>query len=451
MNKNLKIILLALMATSFLGVEARAQQSDTLTLNLQSAIDIALSESPTVKVANKEIERVDYSKKSAWYSVFPSLEASGQFSKYYVPAKMSMMGQVMDSPADFNAQGSLQLSLPLFAPALWHTISMSELDIQLAVEKAHASKITLCNDVTKAYYNVLLAQDSYLALKSGYALAEEVYNQAQKRFELGLAAQYDAISAEVQMKNLQPNLLEVENGIEQAKMLLKVLIGLDVALPLKITGNLSDFENEIIERNSLQVLSADNNTDLRQMDIQKKQLEKGLQLQFSQRLPTLAAFGTYGYAGTGNKETTMNFGEMPILVEKSKEWFSQGLLVGVQLNVPLTGIFTNTAKEKQIKIQLQQLDLQRDYLKNSIDVQLRTAQNNMDKAAKQSEAAKKNVQLSQKGYDIAAKRYENGMGTVIELQNASLALTQAYLAYNQAIATYLTAKSDLDKLLGKEK
>lgn len=449
-----KKISIACMTILF-SATAKAQGAQPpVVLTLEKAIEIALSENPSVKVAVWEIPKVNYARKSAWYGLIPTLEVTGQYSKYLAPATMSLAGMVVELPTDFNATATLQLSLPLFVPALWKSIQMTEIDMQLAVEKAYASKITLRNDVTKAYYGVLLAQDSYKALQDGYSLAEEVYNQAKKRFDLGLSAEYDMISAEVQMKNLQPNLLEVENGIERAKLYLKVLMGVNASVPLIIKGNLSDYEKDIHNAGfpfggkeaTTPFRGAEGNTDLKQLDIQKQLLRKSLQLQQTQRMPTLAAFGQYGYAGTGNNAATSFFtGEFS---PANQSWYSQGLLVGLQLNIPLTGIFTNTFKEKQTAIQIRQIDIQRDYLEKTIDLQIRTAVDNMNKAAKQADAAKKNRQLAQKGYEIASKRYENGAGTVLELQNASLALTQSQLTYNQSIESYLSSKSDLNKILG---
>jgi outer membrane protein TolC len=439
------------LVTILLPFTAKAQGvQPPIELTLEKAIEIALSKNPSVKVADMEIQKVDYAKKSAWYGLIPSLEVTGQVGKYLTPASMSMMGQVMNSSAVFTARTSLQLSLPLYAPALWKSIQMTVLDMQLAVEKAYASKITLRNDVTKAYYSVLLAQDSYKTLKDGYSLAEEVYNHAKRRFELGLSAEYDVISAEVQMKNLQPNLLEVENGIEQTKLYLKALMGINASIPLIIKGDLSSYEKDIVQTNSSSNRSTDGNTDLKQLDIQKQQLQKTLELQQTQRMPTLAAYGTYGFEGTGNRATIINFGGMPIDVQASKEWYSQGLIAGLQLKIPISGIFTNIAKEKQTSIQIRQLNIQRDYLEENIDLQIRAAIDNMNKAAKQVEAAKKNEQLAQKGYEVSSKRYENGAGTVLELQNASLALTQSQLTYNQSIASYLSAEADLDKIIGSD-
>ena len=94
--------------------------------------------------------------------------------------------------------------------------------------------------------------------------------------------------------------------------------------------------------------------------------------------------------------------------------------------------------------------LQRFQAENALHLQALTALDKMNKAVKQVEAARKSVELSEKAYSISSKRYENGAGTMIELQNASLAITQSRLSYHQAISEYLSAKADLEKLLGKE-
>jgi len=431
----------------FGGAQPKGQ--DTLRVSLNQALEIALSDNPTIKIADKEIQRVDYSKKNAWLGLLPSLSGTAQMGKYIVPAAMSMMGQVIDSPTDFTASLGVSLSLPLFAPALWHSIQMTTLDMQLATEKAYASKITLRNDVTKAYYNLLLAQDSYRSLQEGYNTAKENYEQAKRRFELGLAAEYDYISAEVQLNNLLPSLLQVENGIAQAKMYLKVLMGVNSAVPLAVEGSLADFEAGVAQAAASRRVSLLQNTDLRQLDIQLQVLNKSVHLQRTQRMPVLAAFGSYNYSGTGNKETNINFGQLPIAVPKSTEWYGQGLILGLQLNVPIFNGSSNIIKEKQIKLQGVELELQRDYLQSSLTLQAHTAIDNMNKSAKQMESAKKGVDLATKGYTISTKRYETGAGTMLELQSAALALTQARLSYHQAIADYLTAKADYEKIIGE--
>jgi outer membrane protein TolC len=395
---------------------------------------------------------VDYTQRSAWNNILPNLSAQGQYAHFLTPGRMTMMGQVMDSPARYSASLGLNLSLPLFAPGLWHSIKMTTLDMQLAVERANASKITLRNDVTKAFYGVLLAKDSYETLKAGLALAEDVFEQTKKRFEVGLVSEFDVISAEVQVKNLQPTIMEVKNGIAQAKMFLKVLMGVEISQEIYVEGSLIDYQTIVNSANAQRVLSINENTDLRQLDIQQQQLSRALSMQRTQRMPTLAAFSSIGYDAMATRATTLLLGEppmqMPIDIQKRTDWFFTGFIAGVRLNIPISGLYTNIARERQTRIQINQLAEQRDYLEDLLNMQLRTALNNMDVAAKQAETARENERLAQRGYDIALKRYETGMGIMLEVQNASNQLMQAQLSHNQAIANYLNTKTDLEKLLG---
>lgn len=452
--KHLKTKILALAIflcglSAFTAQAQAAQSSDILRLTLDDVLAIALSESPTIKIADKEIQRVDYSKKSAWNNVLPSLSASGQYAHFLVPGEMAMMGQVMDAPTTYNATVGLNLSLPIFAPALWHNIKMTTLDMQLAQERAQASKIQLRNDVTVRFYDVLLAQDSYNSLLSSFSLAEEAYRQANTRFELGLGSEFDAISAEVMMMSIKPNLLLVETGIETAKMMLKILMGIDINQPLAIAGNLADYEIDMKNADYLLNNSLENNSDLRQLSIQQQQLELALRMQRTQRMPTLAGFATYGYQGMGNRDMTISFGGMPIQVEKSNDWFNQGLIAGVQLNIPLSGILTNRSNERQTRLQIEQVDIQREVLEQSLSMQLQTAISNMNSLIKQAEVAQKNLNMAQRAYDISVKRFEVGAGAFIETQNALNMLTATNVTYHQAIFNFLSARANLERLLGE--
>ena len=63
-------------------------------------------------------------------------------------------------------------------------------------------------------------------------------------------------------------------------------------------------------------------------------------------------------------------------------------------------------------------------------------------------ASQEAVRSAEKGYQIAEKRYQTGEGTLVELNDADVALLQARLNYNQAIFDFMTAKAELDKMNG---
>jgi outer membrane protein len=79
-------------------------------------------------------------------------------------------------------------------------------------------------------------------------------------------------------------------------------------------------------------------------------------------------------------------------------------------------------------------------VKNNIDL--------INKNVKQIMATQSSVKQAKKGYEITLKRYETGLGTIVELNTAALAVTNAELQYKNAIYDYLAAKADLEKVLG---
>jgi len=107
-------------------------------------------------------------------------------------------------------------------------------------------------------------------------------------------------------------------------------------------------------------------------------------------------------------------------------------------------------KSKQIKIQQEELKDQRDNLKKNIELQMITSLDNIKKAIEKIESNKKAMSQAEKAMTISKKRYEVGSGTFLDITNSELAYIQAGLSYNQSIYDFLSSKSDLEKILGKE-
>jgi outer membrane protein TolC len=75
---------------------------------------------------------------------------------------------------------------------------------------------------------------------------------------------------------------------------------------------------------------------------------------------------------------------------------------------------------------------------------------NMASSIAQIGSNKTAVQQADKAVMISEKRYEVGRGTILELNQSEVALTQAELTYNQSIYDYLNNRADLDYTLGRE-
>ena len=72
------LLLLSIMPT--LNAE-NIEKQDTLALTLDECITIALDQNPTIKVADMEITRVDYSKKEIIGQLLPSISFGGTYNR----------------------------------------------------------------------------------------------------------------------------------------------------------------------------------------------------------------------------------------------------------------------------------------------------------------------------------------------------------------------------------
>lgn len=414
-------------------------KSDTLTLTLDECISIALSENPTIKVADMEIERVEYSKKETIGQLLPEISFGGQYSRTIEKQSMSMNGQTFKVGSDNSYSTGFSASLPIISVQLWKSLKLSNNQILQNIEKARESRLSLVNQVENAYYGLLYAQDALNVLVENRETAKfnaEIY---KKKFENGTASEYDVLRADVQVKNIEPSILDMENTISQAKLQLKLLMGMNMAYNIKVTGNLADYQNSMYEKVLDTNVNLSNNSSLRSLDLQTDYLKKALEVQKGSWFPTLALSANYNWTALNNGTPFKNLDWNPYST------------VGVSLSIPLFQGGRRYTKQKQAEIAYREMTWQRENLENSLNLQVQTQFNNIQKSVSQIETNKAGVEQAVKANQIMEKSFRIGAASYLDLRDSENALMSAKLAYYQSIYNYLTAQSQLAYLLGNSK
>lgn len=313
---------------------------------------------------------------------------------------------------------------------------MTQVDIELAMEKARASRIDLVNQVKKSFFSLLLAEESYNVFKETYRTDSLNLVNIQNRYKQGVVAEYDVITADVRLKGIIPNIIQAENMKKIAELQLKMLMGIDADVPLKINGALTDYEATMFDS----VIPADTslveNSDLRQFDLAARQAKTAYEIQRLQFAPTLTSSFNYMYMSQNNDFKFRQYRWDP---------FST---LGITLSIPLFHGGQRYNNMKQAEIQLYQLSEQRKDVERGLKLSIKNNYDLMTKSIEQVVATETSVQMARRGYEITQKRYETGMGTITDVNTAALAVTNAELQYRNAIYDYLSAKTDLEKILG---
>ena len=435
------VLVLGSVMTVF-AAAAQTPQGEVVTLTLEQALEIALSENPTIKIADQEIEIKRYAKQGTYASLYPQIDATAQYQRVIEKQTMSMdfggQTQSIKVGSDNSFNGGVTAAMPIVNAQLWTSLKTSALDVELAVEKARSSRLDMVEQVAKAYYSALMAKESLALYKRVYDNAVENNKNVKKKYDVGSVSEYDLITSNVSVQNAIPNVFEAENSVTLTLWQLKALLGIDLQKNIDVAGSLMDYEAAMSYGYDLAQLNLEDNSTMKQFDIQEQQLQKALKLTKMANVPTLSINAAYLYTALGN--------DGKFFVRDAWNPYSYA---GVQLNIPIFAGNAKRAATRQARLNLSNIQLQRENTERQLRVAIVQYINNMDTSVKQFHSANATVEQAQRGYDISVKRYEIGSGTLVEVDNSQLALTQAELSRNQSVYNFLTSKVALDKVLGK--
>ena len=466
------------MLAQFNSNEKPADVQNPIVITLEQALEIALSENISVKVADMEIERTGYAKKGAYAALFPQIDLSGAYQRtikkqvMYMDIDMSsIMGGAMGGetggsgaeqlPEDTESSSSsssssssgggmevgrwntwsagLSAAMPLINAQVWQSIKISGLDVDLAVEKARSSRLDMVSQVKNAYYSTLLAKEAFEVYKQVYENAFQNLEETQKKYDAQKASEMELVRAKTTVASAVPNVYNAESSVILALWQLKAVLGVDLDLNIDIAGKLGDYAQHMFyDIHQHDAATLDHNTTMKQLAIQAEMLAETIKLQKYASLPSLAFAFNFSMNAMTND---FKFSEY--------RWTPYST-VGLSLNIPIFAGGKRYQQIRQAKNQYNQVQLQTTNTERQLKIAIRQSLNTMETNMKSYYAAQEAVASAQKGYDITEASYRVGKSTLIELNDAQLALTQSRLAESQAIYNFLAAKTQLEQTLGQD-
>ena len=329
--------------------------------------------------------------------------------------------------------------MPLVNAQLWKSIKISGLDVEMAVEKARSSRLDMVTQVKNAYFGTLLAKEAFNVYKEVYENAVKNLEEAQKKYDAQKSSEMELIRAKTTVANAVPNVYNAESSVILALWQLKAVLGVDLDMNIDIEGRLSDYAQQMFyDIHQYDEVDLDRNTTMKQLAIQAEMLAENIRIQQYAYIPSLSIAFNYSMNAMTND---FNFSEY--------RWTPYSY-VGLSLNIPIFSGGKRYQQVRQAKNQHQQILLQQVNTERQLKIAIRQSLTTMETNMKSYYAAKDAVASAQKGYDIVEAAYGVGRSTLIELNDAQLALTQSQLAESQAIYNFVTAKAQLEQTLGQD-
>lgn len=459
MKKDLLFILLTLLLLPHLT------SAQLKVFTLDEAINTAISNNRDINVSVLNTKKSQAAVNEAYGYAMPSIDASAYYSHFLEKPKTSfpdfqalltnatysilfdegvipkdnskyvpVESQLQSFAQSNNYEASLTLTQIIFSSAVFEGIGASQTYYELAKSELQNTVSKTVLSVQKAFYGVLLAKAVLDITYASYTNSEENFENVKALYTEGMVSEFDMLQAEVQVENIRPLVLRMENVLKSAKNGFKITLGIDQSEEVDVSGEIVLEPLDLADESDLIQEAMKSNFNIKTLDLKKQVDEAFIQLDVSRYWPTLAGFANYSYAGSSDAWNYQNYSYSTI---------------GLNLSINLWEGNRTKNKVEQSTITYKQTEEQLLQLKDYTTLEVKATVLELIRVKSLLEVQERTVQLAQRAYDIAKVRYQEGAGSQLELRNSDQELRQARLNRVQAIYSYLVTKYELDQLLGR--
>lgn len=425
----------------FISASAKAQEK----WNLLKCVEYAMTNNISVRQTDLQTRLAELQLKQSKLGQLPNLNFSGGpgFSngRNQDPTTFSLITQ-----SYLSANMQLQSSAEIFN---WfskrNTIAANEWEVQAAKANTDKLKNDIALTVANAYLQILLAMEQEKIATIQLQQSQAQLSNTRKLVDAGSLPELNASELEAQVARDSSTLISAKGNVQQNILTIKAYMALDAATPFEIdtppvdripVEKIADLQPETVY-----ALAIANMPQQKANDFKLKAAEKNSAAAKGSLYPTISMFGSLGssYNSRAKEVTGINsfytdtigrvnvsgvpynvVSDFPIYSSNKQGFFSQvnqnfRQTVGLTLSVPIFNGYNSRATYERSRINIRNLQLQKDLDNQSLKQNIYQAYNAAMVALEKFNAGKKSMETAERTYGFAQKRYEVGMMSTFEL------------------------------------
>ena len=389
--------------------------------NLLETYSLAVQNDPFLRQALANKMAVGETKDQSIARLLPTLNAgaTGDRNWSYLRSRFNTDFPGQTARNDYwGSQFSVNLVQPIFHWDMWVQLSQSESQIAQADASYLAEEQALILKTTRAYFDVLAAQDELTFIRAEKRTIARQLEQAQQRFEVGLIAITDVYEAQAGYDQSRSDVIAAENNVANAKEALKEIIGpysselslLGKTLPTPepIPSDIDEWNRQALDQN-LQILVAQSESEI---------IEKNIALQRSGHYPQLDMVGNFGInSNSGNLWQHGN---------------TQS--IGLQLNIPLYEGGAVLSRTRQAEYQYTEAQENLIATQRAVTKEIKDSYRGVIASISQIGALQSAVKSGKSALDATEAGFDVGTRTMVDVLSTTRNYTDAQSRY--AISRY---------------
>ena len=394
----------------------------------------ALDQDTTLAAAKYARDAAIEARPQAFASLLPQLNAQGSFAQSNTEFTTSSVQVGSGRRTYYNNGLNYQVTLTqtIWSFEQWRLLKQADSRVALAEATYRSAQQDLILRVAQAYFNVLAASDNVRTSTSEKAATERQLQQAQKRFEVGLAAITDVQEAQAAFDTSSATLITADRTLQNARRALG-----------EITGDYGDQAHGLIEEIPTPAPDASvdqwldtakqSNYALQIAELNAEVAKKAVGVAYARHYPSLQLQGSYGV----NTNSSDFQGD------------SKQSSIGVGLNVPIFSGGLIQSQVRQAAASQSQAEAQLEGSRRSIERQTRDAYQGVISGVASVRANLQAVKSNQTALESSQVGLQVGTRTEVDVLNTLRNLYVAQRSYYQSRYDYLISVLTLKQQAGR--
>ncbi len=412
-------------------------------LSLDEAVAIALETQPNIQARLFNYAAARYRVDQALSPLLPQITGSWTAARQQTASQQITTSSTTSATRDPRTGPNTVYTIREWGENTTASISLSQLLFDfgknfasteaarkladVAFEDVELQRQLITLTVKESFTNINFAQRLIRVQEQALERANLNLRSAQGFFQVGTRPKSDVTRAEVDVANARVDLIRARNAERNARVALNTAMGLPANTPIVIQDNLV-YSPTTVESAQLLSGALQQRPEMRQARLRVDQADALARRTIRDFFPDITGSGTYG-------ATRSDWNEI---------W-----TVTLNLSWTLYDGGNRIARYREAKanwdaarstVQATELDISRDVEQAVI---------NVTEANDRIGAAQTAVASAQENFRLAQGRFDAGVGTILELTDAQLALTQAQNTEALALADYRISLARLDRAVGR--
>jgi len=310
-------------------------------------------------------------------------------------------------------------------------LRQAELRLTTDVGSLSRQQVLLETSVTNSFYNLLQGIRQLQIQEQRLEQSQSALELAQRKFEIGLIAEVEALRLEVEKLRAEAEFAEAGTNIESRRDELRQVLGLDMATPLEISTEV-DYALIAVDEATAVAVGLDRRTDMENVLINRRLNEIGLQITKQSVGPSATLNARVNLTGRGP-----DLGDVGSSLERSL------LSASIQVNLPLVDGGQQRAIVRRAEIDLERSDLNVEQVRQQVILEIRGAVRSVHEAERQIGLLNAALEVAERNFEVEQSRFELGLADSQELLDAQTNLTQSRTSALNAVVSYQRAMQSL--------